>query len=167
MLNNNKGVFMIKKAFKQKWHTISSLFGWIAIIAIVAVIGLSMVGCGDDDGGNPVDPDGNKVIITEIPANLLVSGSTQYLEVSDLNENVVAASDGTVSGNSVIFDTYIPYLQSGTYPYPPWTGRGSYYLRITLFINAYYYENGTGTAQTYNFSLATSTIPFSKFARLY
>jgi hypothetical protein len=158
MLSNNKGVFMIKKAFKY-----NGTFGWIAIIAIVVVIGLSMVGCGDDDGGNPVNTggngSGNKVIITEVPANLIDVAGGIY--IGSTTNNTIARGSATISGNSIIYEPYDP---NGTYPYPPWTGRGPYYITILLG-DYYYYKNGTATQQTYNFSSATSTIPFSKFAR--
>jgi hypothetical protein len=151
----------MKKAFKQNG---TSAFGWIAIIAIVSVISLSMVGCGDDDRDNPVDPGGNggnRIIITGVPANLLVDNA-RYIFISSLinNEDIVAMGDETISGNSIIYDTYTLTLE-------PWIGRGSYYISIILVGDYYIYSNGTETQQKYNFSSATSTIPFNKFARLY
>jgi hypothetical protein len=119
----------------------------IGLIALIAVIGLSMAACDDDPplgynpggsnpgGSNPggtnpggSNPGGGKTItITGLPTGTtFVSISVQEVNGKNINVVAVKSMERNISNNSVTFSL----LAYPEYEGNPWTGSGSYFLEL-------------------------------------
>jgi hypothetical protein len=155
---------------------------WFGIVAFVAAIWLSMAACDDGSGGPGGGGGGGSGAAKTITITGL-TGMGGSVEINVESDSItVAHGKGTISNNSVTFTLY-----SGIKGDSPWTGSGSYYLHFIYedgpFFgkNIYFYSDGKTNGQLgiddsslvrtsdlrklpkYNFSSASSTIPFSKF----
>ena len=108
----------MKKAFK-----ILAAMRSIAIIALVAAIGLSMAACkGGDD-----DPDPNIITITDIPQ--IYVGKVGALMLSTSNSSIYPVySIETINGTSFSFP-----MKDWIHDSRPWDGSGSFGVTIFMF----------------------------------
>ncbi|MDR1839957.1 MAG: hypothetical protein LBQ93_10295 [Treponema sp.] len=130
-----------------------NLYKMIGIAALVAVIGLSMMACGDGGGGEP-----KSITITGI------SGLSGVVEVfiDDGNDRVIAGNkNGTISSGSVTVELFTSVDSDGSdFTTTAYTGSGSYYVWIGAGQNWYH------TSQKISITEATTTIPFAQFTTM-
>ena len=149
-------------------------FKLFSIIAMLAVIALSMTACGDPgDDGVP-----KKIEITGIPTSGTNSlmGKTITVGIADSKNGkaaVYAVGQGTVSNSTFLISLV---SNASSKKGEPYTGTGLVYIYIFVDVNnpdslndddTYVYKDGDDTGGTkYDIQDAKSSIPWSKFIKV-
>jgi hypothetical protein len=159
---------------------------WLGILILVLVFGMMLVSCGDGDGDGSTSGDGGAKSIT-ITGIIGIPGNPDMVYFGvwknhDINKGgLVAEGEGRISNNSVTFSLFKgddPFTGSGSYvlipefwsegfsdeiPYVYTNGQTLVALGITASDNE---SSFFAKLPRYSISSATSTIPFSKFAKV-
>jgi len=166
---------------------------WLGILAIVLVFGMMVFGCDNDstssggDGNSNANSNGESygdsngngnvpktLVITGVPATegeVTFTGKqiTVAIFAKAKHGDLQVVALNQVNINSTTITT--PLLSATTEA--PFTGTGDFYIWIFIDVNntkndlsddtAYVYTGGGSSAIPYNFTNATTTIPFSQF----
>jgi len=137
-------------------------FKSFCVIAIAAVIVLTTASCASTGGSKGSEP--KTLVITGITGysgDVLVDISSN---AKNLTGSMVAVGGAAISGGSVTVPLVTAKDESKR-----WNGSGEYYIVLVFHSNGnviYFYSQGGMSALKYNFSDATSTIPFNQFRKL-
>jgi len=144
-------------------------YKFLSVIAVIAIIGLSMSACEVDAGDDGVK---KSLRITGITGTDVPTTGNVAVGIADIKakgkSNLVAYSEVSVS--STVDIPLISAKRQGE----QYTGTGEYYI-ILVFDNGtdtdsddvnYVYSNGTTSALKYNITQEVTTIAFDKFIRL-
>jgi hypothetical protein len=145
-------------------------FSVLEMLAMVLALGLVLVGCATDTGGEPYD--GPKTI--KITGFNLANKEGLGPEISSGNdgaqEDIVAdAADVELPSDQIIFELKNRKGNSDGNK-TPWTGTGNYYIRIMVWpgqdaehgSDYYYSVNGT-TSMPFDIRSAVTTLKWSDF----
>jgi len=151
------------------------------VLAIMLVFGMLAAGCGNDDSENNTDQKG--ITITGL------NGMTGGAGIGLYSQNgFIAYGEGTIKNNSVFFELFEIINNEDSYDEDyepetkPWAGNGSYHLILHLHKQeeSYFYTDGKTFIELnliegitfeqflsrlpkYDFTSASSSIPFNKF----
>jgi len=149
-------------------------FKLFSITAIAAVIVFSMTACASTGGGNSSAKKSASAQNDGVAKTLVVTGVSGFSgdvlvtianDGRNLTGSMIAVGGSTISRqNNLSIPLVIPGRESDR-----WTGIGEYFIVLVFEQNGkviYFYSQGGMSALRYNFTEATTTIPFDQFRRL-
>ena len=151
-LSVKKSINLVMGQSKEKEFSMKKFFRLFGIIALAAVIGLTMTSCGDgDDGGSSF----KTLTVTGMPDNISGEVSFElYDRLFSSGGTSIAGGRGIISGGSITINIW----SHGQIC----EGSGSFYI--------YFFPDPSSrsthfTERPIDFSSRTTTVPYSQFSR--